>query len=165
MSYVVGLMWVVFILSIFLPVNNYGIVPRTTGGLIGIIASPFLHGGLGHIISNTLSLIIFAPIFVAVEGKNALEKVFILTVMSGLLTWIFARDANHIGASGVIFALYGYLISLGFFHKKVLQVALSFFLITSYGYILFGVFPIHPGISWEGHLFGLISGIFLAKFK
>ena len=133
-------------------------------GLIGIISAPFLHGGLGHIISNSLALIIFVPIFIAVEGKDAIEKILILTVFTGLLTWVLARSANHIGASGLVFALYGYLISLGFFHKKILQIAISFFLLTSYGYILFGVFPMRPGISWESHLFGLVSGIFLAKF-
>jgi membrane associated rhomboid family serine protease len=153
------------LLSFVLPLNQFGIIPRTTTGLIGVIGAPLLHGSWGHIISNSLALITFVPIFIAVEGKDALEKIFSLAVLTGLLTWGLARPANHIGASGLVFGLYGYLISLGFFNKKVFQVALSMFLLSSYGYILFGIFPVQPGISWESHFFGLISGIFLAKYK
>lgn len=152
-------------MSFVLPLNQFGIIPRTATGLIGVIGAPFLHGSWGHLISNTLALVTFVPIFIAVEGKDALEKILSLAVLTGLLTWGLARPANHIGASGVVFGLYGYLISLGFFNKKILQVALSLFLLSSYGYILFGIFPVQPGISWESHFFGLASGIVLAKYR
>ena len=140
-------------------------MPRSSWGLVGIIGAPFLHGSWGHLISNTLALATFVPIFITIEGKGTIEKIITLNILTGALTWTFAREANHIGASGVIFALYGYLISLGFFNKKILQIVISLFLLTSYGYILFGIFPVHPGISWESHLFGLISGVLLAKYR
>jgi membrane associated rhomboid family serine protease len=160
------LIWVSFAITTFLPfIKNYGIVPRTISGLIGIVTSPFLHGNLLHIISNTIALITFAPIFYLIEKEDALENLIFLTLLTGILTWLVGRNASHIGASGVIFALYGYLISLGFFYKKILYMGITFFLLTSYGYILFGLLPIIPGVSWEGHLMGFVAGIISAKLN
>ena len=152
-------------ISYILPVNKFGIIPRTSFGLIGILGAPFLHGGWAHLISNTIGILTFAPIFIFIEGKNAIEKLIMLTLITGTFTWLLARPAIHIGASGVVFALYGYLISLGFFKKKFLYILLSIFLFTSYGYIMFGVLPIQPGISWESHLLGFIAGLLLARYK
>ncbi len=163
-SYFVAIIWICFFVSMVLPIKEFGLIPRTSIGLIGIITSPFLHGNLAHIISNTIALITFAPILALISDKEGvLEKLVILTIVTGVLTWLFARTANHIGASGLIFALYGYLISLGLFKKKFLQIALSLFMIISYGYMFFGILPIRPGVSWDGHLFGLIAGILVAK--
>ena len=163
--YCILAMWGIFFLSFIFPVNSLGIIPRTLMGLIGVIGAPFLHSSFGHLISNTVTLVTFVPIFVVVEGKNAIEKIIILTLITGILTWIFARSAVHIGASGLVFALYGYLISLGFFKKKIHYMVLSIFLFISYGYIMFGILPIGSGISWESHFFGFATGLILAKYK
>lgn len=163
-GYFVVVIWVCFFLSSVLPIQEFGLIPRTPIGLVGIITCPFLHANLSHIISNTIALITFAPILAFISSKEGvLSKLISLTILTGVLTWLFARTANHIGASGLIFALYGYLISLGFFKKKFLQIFLSFFMITSYGYMFFGILPVQPGVSWDGHLFGLIAGVLLAK--
>lgn len=159
-----GAIWVIFLVSLILPINNFGIIPRTAIGLIGIITAPFLHLDFQHITSNSVAIIMFAPLFVLVEGDKALEKVGALIILTGVLTWVIARPAVHIGASGLIFALYGYLISLSYFKKKILYIFLSVFLIMSYGYMIFGVFPTGGGISWESHLMGFISGLILAKY-
>ncbi len=164
-SYWIAAMWIVFVLSRIFPLYNFGIVPRTSFGLVGIIGAPFLHVSWAHLISNTIALVTFAPIFVVVEGRKAIEKIVILTIVTGLLTWTFARPAIHIGASGVVFALYGYLISLGFFRKKILYMALSIFLLIFYGYIVMGILPTQSGISWESHILGFVTGIALAKYK
>ncbi len=162
--FVAGL-WGIFILSQVLPLQEFGIVPRTSFGLIGVITSPLLHGNLHHLISNSVALLTFAPIFALVEGKGAAEKIIMLTVLTGLLTWTIGRPANHIGASGLIFALYGYLISFGIFKKHFAYTALSLFLVISYGYMIFGVFPTRSYISWEGHLSGFVAGIIVAKLS
>jgi len=161
----VASLWVIFFLSQVLPLQQFGIIPRTTFGLIGIITSPLLHGSLIHLISNSIALLTFAPIFALVESKGAIEKVILLTILTGILTWVIGRSANHIGASGLIFALYGYLISFGLFKKHFAYMILSLFLIMSYGYMIFGVFPTLSYISWEGHLSGFLAGIIVAKLS
>ena len=158
-------MWGSFFVSRIFPLNQFGIIPRTTQGLVGVIAAPFLHGNLNHIVSNTIALITFIPFFILLEGRNAIEKIVVLVLGTGFLTWCLARPSVHIGASGLVFALYGYLIALGFFQKKILLMAVSIFLISSYGYLIFGISPFQRGISWESHLFGLFSGILLAKYS
>ncbi|MCB9061898.1 MAG: rhomboid family intramembrane serine protease [Halobacteriovoraceae bacterium] len=162
--YFIGLIWIGFFLSFIIPINNFGIIPRTLRGLIGIILSPFLHANLNHILSNTTALIVFTPLFSFIETKQIISKLGILILVSGFITWTIGGSGVHIGASGLIFSLYGFLISLAYFQRKFSYFALSFFISIFYGYMIFGVFPIEKGISWEGHLGGLIAGIIYAKY-
>ena len=155
--------WSCFVASLILPLNTLGIYPRTLFGLIGVPLSPFLHTNWEHITSNTVALVIFAPLFTLIEGRRALQKVAILVLFSGSLTWIIGRSAIHIGASGLIFSLYGYLISLGFFKRKPILIIVSILITSFYGYMIFGILPGKAHISWEGHLAGFVSGIILAK--
>ncbi|MCK5231884.1 MAG: rhomboid family intramembrane serine protease, partial [Desulfobulbaceae bacterium] len=81
------------------------------------------------------------------------------------LTWLFAGGGTHIGASGIIFGLYGYLLLIGLFQKKIKYIIISIFILFSYGGMIFGVLPGQPYISWEAHLFGFIAGGIAAKFQ
>lgn len=161
--YVIVITWVIFLLSTILPLNKLGIYPRYSMGLFGIVLHPFLHGSFSHILSNTLGFLPFVFIFTLLEREDTFKKIIYIVLMNGVLIWLFARSSYHIGASGLIFGLYGYLISLGFFKKKFLYLLLSCLLILLYGTMILGVLPLVPGVSWEGHLFGFLSGIFLAK--
>ena len=158
-------MWIIFFLSRFFPLNYFGIIPRTYRGLLGIFTAPLLHSSWDHLISNTIALVTFVPIFITLEGKNVIEKIFLLTLLTGMMTWFFARSAIHIGASGLVFALYGHLIFHGFFKKKIFPIIMSILLLIIHGHMLFGIFPIQAGVSWESHFFGLIAGLILAKYK
>jgi len=161
----VGIVWAVFLLNTITPFYNFnhlGIFPRTFRGLAGIIFSPFLHANLYHIISNTAPLFVLTFLLFSFYKKNALEVFATLTILSGSLLWIFGRSACHIGASGLIYALAAFIITSGFYSRRVLTSILSIVVIFLYGGLIFGIFPTRYSISWEGHLFGAIAGVFVS---
>jgi membrane associated rhomboid family serine protease len=158
------IIWICYFLSLILPLNQWGLVPRTMPGLLGIVLSPFLHGSLLHLISNSISFAVFASVLALLEGSKMFRKMILMVLIGGSLTWLLGRSAIHIGASGLIFSLFGYMLLAGWFSKKIKYIAVSFFLIFFYSGMIFGILPGLPGISWEGHLFGFIAGIMVARF-
>ena len=167
---IIGVLWTVFIIdnslfSIFSPythLNDFGIYPRKMAGLSGIITTVFLHGSLSHIISNTLPLLLAITALFGNYPRTA-KKVFILSIFfTGLLVWMFARSANHIGASGLLYCLLSYVFFSGFIRKDLQSIGISLAIAFLYGSLIFGIIPDKEYISWESHLFGFLSGIFLA---
>lgn len=159
-------MWIVFLFEINygFNFNQFSIYPRKFSSLAGILASPFLHSDLSHITNNTLSFFVLMLI-VRFFYKSNYIKIFILGILlSGLLTWIIARPAYHLGMSGVIYVLASFIIAKSFFSKQYNLIAIAFTVIFIYGSMIWYVFPIDQKISWEGHLSGLISGIVLSFF-
>lgn len=160
----VFLMWLLFVLDFVQGFNfsNYGIIPRTKVGLIGIVSSPLLHGDLGHILSNTFPLLVLGAIlffyYKRIAGNVFLGAYFI----TNILVWIFARQNNHIGASGLVYALASFLIAFGIFRRDAMSILISVVVVALYGSIFFGVLPTNDSISWESHLFGAIVGVFMA---
>ncbi len=161
----VGTLWIAFLVSLVFPINNLGIVPRTTSGLIGIPLAVFLHLDLGHIIANSVALITFGILFALVSGRDTLQTIALISLGSGSITWLIARSANHIGASGLVFGLYGYLIAYGLNGRRIIPLLVAVFLLLSYGGLLFGILPIQRGVSWESHLSGLIFGWGLGRIR
>ncbi len=149
-------------MSLALPLQQFGLVPRTLQGLVGIFTSPLLHGSLQHLISNSMSFALFAIILAILEGQQMFVKILLIMVIGGVLTWLMGRNANHIGASGVIFGLWGYIILAGWFSRQFKYIVISITIIFFYSGMIFGVFPGRPDVSWEGHLFGVIAGILVA---
>jgi len=154
--------WAAYFLSWIIPINQFGLVPRTQLGLIGIFTAPFLHGSLSHIIGNSISFTLFAVALALLEGNKMFAKVMLMVVIGGLLTWVWGRSANHIGASGLIFSLWGYMLLSGWFSRKIKYILVSLILIFFYGGMIFSILPGQVGISWEGHLFGFIAGFFVS---
>ena len=152
------LIWAAYFLSWLIPINQFGLVPRTPLGLIGIFTAPFLHGSLSHIIGNSISFTIFAVALALLEDDKMFGKVMLMMVIGGLLTWIWGRTANHIGASGLIFSLWGYMLLSGWFSRKIKYILVSLILMFFYGGMIFSVLPGKVGVSWDGHLFGSIAG-------
>lgn len=144
--------------------NSYGIVPRNIIGLRGILFAPFLHGGFGHLIANTIPFLTLGWFVMLRETSDFFVVSAITMVVSGLGVWVFGSPGVHIGASGLIFGYLGFLLLRGFFERNLPSIFLSLIVGFLYGGALWGVLPTVPGISWEGHLFGLIGGVLAARF-
>lgn len=161
----VAVCWVVFVGNNLLwsgHFSQYGITPRRVGGLPGIIWAPFLHGSFRHLVANTVPLLLLGGIICA-RSKSEFAIVTVAgTLLGGGLTWVFARSASHIGASGLIFCFFGYLASLAYFRRTFGTLLLSVVCILGYGGMLKGILPTLAGVSWESHVAGLLAGIALA---
>ena len=153
-----GTIWLVFIIDRFLPLEEFALYPRRLDGLPGIIASPFLHQDLSHIISNTLPLLALLSLL-AGSRADSRKAVLLIIIVSGGLLWLFGRSVPVIGASGLVFGLIGFLILSGFLERRLLAMLVSALVGVSYGTtLLAGILPGQHGVSWDGHLFGAIAG-------
>lgn len=161
----VGLIWLVFAFDRFLPLEQFGLIPRNGSHLVGIITMPFLHGSLQHIMSNTVPLLVLLTLL---AGSRANSRSIVLTIMllGGALLWLFGRGAAlHIGASVLVFGLAVFLIVSGLLERRLVPLAIAIFVTFMYGSsLLSGVLPWQPGVSWDGHLFGGIAGAIAAFF-
>jgi membrane associated rhomboid family serine protease len=144
--------------------DEYGIQPREPDGLIGIVTSPFLHGGFDHLMGNTVPFVAMG-LAIALNGVvRVLAVTGIVMLVGGLGTWLVAQDNSvHIGASGVVFGYGTYLIVRGFLNRSALELFMGLIVGAIWGTaLLSGLLP-RPGISWQGHLFGAIGGIVAAR--
>ena len=141
--------------------RTFGIVPRTERGLLGILFAPFLHEGFDHLLGNTGPLFIFGGLVILRDERDFWAVTLIGALASGAGTWLFGRSAIHIGASGVIFAYFGYLILAGVFERRIGSLILSIVVFLVWWRTLFGLLP-QGGISFEGHIFGLLGGALTA---
>jgi len=162
----VAIIWVLGIADLALggALNVYGIAPRHIIGLRGILFAPFLHGGLGHLIANTIPFIVLGWFVMLQETRDFFRVSAITMLVSGLGTWVFGSpNSIHIGASGLIFGYLGFLLLRGYFERNFPSILLSLIVGFLYGSTIWGVLPTRPGISWEGHLFGFIGGVIAAR--
>ena len=155
----IGVIWLVFVLDIFLPLEKLGLIPRDFGGLVGIFAMTFLHGDLSHIMGNIVPLIVMLALL-AGSRANSLLIIVLIVLVGGSLLWLFGRGGTiHIGASLLVFGLAVFLIVSGLLEKRVVPLIIAVFVALTYGGVLVsGVAPWQPGVSWDGHLFGGIGG-------
>lgn len=162
----VALMWGLEILDLFLggALNQFGIRPRSLIGLRGILFAPFLHGNLLHLIANTVPFVILGWFVMLRRTSDFWTVSLIVMLVAGLGTWLFAPPwTNHIGASGVVFGYLGFLLSRGYFERRIGSIVTSVVVGLLYGGMIWGVLPGQIGISWQGHLFGFIGGILAAR--
>lgn len=138
----------------------YGIRPHDTGAIWHIFTAPFLHANLNHIAANSVPLAILG-FLAATRGMGRFVSVtLIVMVVSGLGVWFLAMPGSvTVGASGLIFGYFGYLLARGFVERRMADIVIGVLVAVFYGTILFGALPGQPGISWQAHLFGLIGGV------
>ena len=146
-----------------LNLDQYGIVPRDLMGLRGVILSPWLHGSWQHLIANTVTFLGLGVITILVDGRRFIRTTIYLVLLSGMGTWIIARGGVHIGASGLIYGYFGYILGRAIWEGRVLWIVFGVVVAAIYGGMIQGVFPGEAGISWEGHLAGLLGGVWLGK--
>jgi membrane associated rhomboid family serine protease len=157
-------MWVEEIVDLFphTDFDSWGIRPRTARGLLGIFLAPFLHAGFGHLVANTVPFVLLGVVIAAGGIDTFFEATLSIAVVSGLGVWVFGQSHSvHIGASGVVFGYVTFLVSRGIFARRFGWIVIGAFVVAVYGGIVWGLFP-KPGISWQGHLFGAIGGVFIA---
>lgn len=157
----VFLMWAAFYAEMMfgLPLSLFGIVPRTFQGLIGIFTAPLIHGDILHLISNTIPMLFLGVVLFFFYGQIGGQVFFRAYFWTNILVWLFARPANHIGASGVVYALAFFLIFFGFFRRDFLSIIISVVILILYGGVFYGVLPTDPRVSWESHFAGALVGI------
>lgn len=159
---VVALCWLAFALNNLLwsgQLSYHGIVPRRGGSLPAIFWAPFLHGSFKHLLANTVPLLVLGVVLCARSTTQFMLVTLLGIVVAGSITWLFARTASHIGASGLVFCYFGYLASLAWFRRTFGTLLLSAVCVLGYGGMLRGILPSSAAVSWESHLAGLIAGI------
>tara|TARA_B110000305_G_C19418157_1_gene629221 strand:+ start:983 stop:1576 length:594 start_codon:yes stop_codon:yes gene_type:complete len=141
--------------------NNYGILPQKIRGLKGVFFSPFIHGSTSHLFNNSVPLFILLGFLFFFYRIVAFKVLVVGTILTGILTWTYARNSYHIGASGVIYLLFSFIFFSGILRKHYRLVALSLIVVFLYGGLIWYVFPMDDGVSWEGHLSGFLTGLML----
>lgn len=142
--------------------NKFGVYPRNFVGFRGVFLSPFIHSNTSHLFNNSVPLWVLTTSLFYFYKDVALKVLAYGGFLAGLLTWIIARESYHIGASGIVYLLFSFVFFSGIFKKHFRLVALSLMVIFLYGSMIWYVFPIKEGMSWEGHLSGFIIGLILA---
>jgi membrane associated rhomboid family serine protease len=157
----VFLMWLCFFIDFAYGISfsNFGIVPRSLIGSVGIFTGPLIHGNIYHLVSNTVPLLFLGAVLFFFYERIARAVFFRAYFLTNLLVWLFARPANHIGASGVVYGLAFFLIFFGIFRRDLLSILITVIILALYGGVFYGVLPTEPGISWESHLAGALVGI------
>ncbi len=158
----------IFVLSMIemlglLPFQVPLLLPRHLSGLWGIVTMPFVHGDFWHLLSNIITLGVFAFV-ISINGNRYfwVTTVFIL-LSTGALVWLFGRGVYHVGASGLVFGYFGFLMARLFYSPTLKYFLLTVPIAIFYGGMTWGVLPQGNQISWESHLFGLLAGVFAAR--
>jgi membrane associated rhomboid family serine protease len=166
----VGIMWLIHAIDAFLPrgwsAAGTGIVPRTWSGLYGIPVAPFIHATWGHLISNSIPLLILGAIVLFRGLGEFLFVTFCSILIGGLGTWLFGEgNAQHVGASGLVFGLFGYLVVRSAFDRKITSAVVTLVVAILYGSAMWHSLIPEPSISWSSHFFGFLGGCVAARLR
>jgi membrane associated rhomboid family serine protease len=164
-----AILWLIEIVNVVAfggRLSNLGVRPRLLAGLLGIPLHPFLHAGFGHLEANTVGLLLPGWFVVNRRRRDFFLVWVCATLVGGLGTWLVApAGSNHIGASGVVMGLMGFLIARGAFERRFATIVGSIAMVCLWGgTVLGGLFPGDAHISWQVHLFGLLGGVLAARF-
>ncbi|MCH2350030.1 MAG: rhomboid family intramembrane serine protease [Pseudomonadales bacterium] len=156
----VGLVWLVSVLGFFFPEVRYflALIPRDSSGLLGIITMPLVHNDWEHLFSNTFPFIVFSWVILVKGSRYYNWSVIFSVFLTGLLLWFFGRGSAHIGASGLVFSLFGLILVNAWLTRHIKDVVLAIMVFVLYGGLVFGLLPSDASISWEAHIFGILVG-------
>jgi membrane associated rhomboid family serine protease len=166
---VLGMVALMWILEIYdraanADLDRHGIEPRDPDGLVGVIASPFLHGDFDHLMSNTVPFVVMGLVIALAGALRVLAVTGIVMAVGGLGTWLVAPENTlHIGASGVVFGYATYLLVRGFYNRSALELLMGLIVGALWGSALLSGLVPREGISWQGHLFGAVGGVVAAR--
>jgi len=157
----IGLLWIIEGLDngLHLHLTRFGVLPRVAHGLRGIICAPLIHGSWGHLLSNSLALIVLGVVFLYGYPRASRYVLPLVWLGSGLGVWLFARSSYHFGASGLAHGLMFFIFVSGILRRDRLSIGLSLIVFFLYGGMVWTIFPQQPGISYESHFFGALMGV------
>ncbi len=160
----IGLLWVIRIFEVGfdLKLTHGGIYPRSIEGLLGLITYPLVHADWSHLYNNTMPLWVLGTALFYFFPRNAFKISGIIYLVSGMWIWVIGSPAWHIGASGLVYGLVFFHFCNGIFSNDRNLMAISLVVVFLYGSMVWGLFPIKPETSWEGHMGGAIAGMALA---
>jgi membrane associated rhomboid family serine protease len=155
------LIWSVMLVEYMLGENFYylGVNPQSVSGLFGIIAAPLIHGSVEHALGNTLPVLLLGSMLLYGYPKSRWWVLIIVWLASGIGVWFFARESYHVGASGLTHGIFFFLVIAGILRHDARSSALLMVAFFMYGTMFWTIFPHEPGVSFEYHLFGAISGV------
>ena len=158
-----GVLWVVQVLNAIdkYRLDRFGVKPRELDGLWGVGTMPFLHSSYGHLLSNTIPVVLIGWVLM-LAGLNTWAMVTGLVVVGGgLLTWLVAPgDTVIVGASGLVFGWLGYLLARAYFSRRLRWIVVAVLVLIFFGTLLFGLFPtINSDVSWQAHICGFVAGV------
>ena len=139
--------------------NNFGIIPRRIRGLVGIVVSPLLHADFGHLFFNTIPLFVLSCLLIINGWPEFIAVTVIVVIGGGILTWLFGRNAIHIGASGMVMGYWGYLLVNAIYHFSIMTIILAALCLYYFAGLYINLLPTDKTASWEGHVFGFIAGV------
>lgn len=142
--------------------GQYGVYPRKLSELSGVLTYPFIHANWKHLFNNATALLVLGTMLYYFYRPVASKTLFWVYLLSGCWLWVGGRSNFHIGASGIVYALFGFLFVSGLLRKHLKLMALSLLVVFLYGSLVWGIFPVDDTVSYEGHLFGLMAGIVVA---
>ena len=144
------------------PNERFGVRPRQWIGLPGILTAPLLHAGFVHLIANTLPLLVLGTTMLHLYPTAAFRVLSAVYLGPGIVVWLFARDGNHVGASGLVYGLVAYIFVAGLIRRDRRAIAASLLVAFMYGAAVWGVLPFQEGVSWETHLAAALIGASMA---
>lgn len=145
--------------------GSLGIFPRHASGMVGILTAPLVHGDFVHLLSNTFPMLLLLTAVFFIYPKIALQVFIAIYLITGFWVWIAAREAYHIGASGLVYGLAAFLFFSGVFRRDVRSMAVALAITFLYSGMLQGLLPgTDTSISWESHLLGAAAGVFCSFY-
>lgn len=168
-SILILLLWVIKLgeIATGFDISFLGVYPKTFTGLIGIITGPLIHGDLEHLFANSVPLLVLGSTLFFFYRDIAVKVFILVYLITGFTVWAGARDAYHIGISGVVYGLASFLFFSGIIRRDLKLLAITMFVTFLYGSMIWGIFPeLFPekNISWESHFWGLVIGLLLAMY-
>jgi len=140
--------------------DGYGIQPRVLIGLRGILFAPFLHGGFEHLAANSIPFAVLGGLVLMRKEGDFWRATVFAALIGGVGTWLLGKTGSvHIGASGLVFGYFGFLLAAAWLERSLRSVLVAALVVFLYGGIVYGLSPLQPLVSWQGHLFGMLGGI------
>ena len=165
-TFLLILIWMVKVTELSLGVSyaDLGLFPLRLSGLKGIVTAPLIHSDVKHLFDNSIPLYLLSIAIFYFYRPVSYQVFFLTWFVTGILVWVFARSAYHIGASGLVYGFASFLFFSGIIRNNINLLAISLLVVFLYGGLVWGIFPFDFKISWESHLMGGVTGLVLALF-